>query len=81
MESEHDQREFVGRIQQYMEKAMHEAKVNLSWLNPNPEYVAGVELRSSQRIFSPRGAARSILFYDSLQKFMPAVIFFGASTR
>ncbi len=39
MESERDRQEFIGRIQQYMEKAAHEAKVNLSWLNPNPEYV------------------------------------------
>ena len=43
MESEHDRQEFVGRIQQYMEKAAHEAKVNLSWLNPNPEYVAALK--------------------------------------
>ena len=32
-------REFIDRIQQYMEKAVHEAKVNVSWLNPNPEYI------------------------------------------
>ncbi len=36
---EGDQREFVERIQKYMEKAIHEAKVNLGWLNPNPQYV------------------------------------------
>ncbi len=34
IESEHELHEFVARIQQYMEKAAHEAKVNLSWLNP-----------------------------------------------
>ena len=43
MNSEEERREFVARVQQYMEKAMHEAKVNLSWLNSNPEYVAGDE--------------------------------------
>jgi (1->4)-alpha-D-glucan 1-alpha-D-glucosylmutase len=29
---------FCGRIQQYMEKAIHEAKVHTSWVNPNPIY-------------------------------------------
>ena len=39
MTREEQRQEFVGRMQQYMEKAVHEAKVNVSWLNPNPEYV------------------------------------------
>ena len=30
--------EFVGRIHGYMEKALREAKVNTSWVNPNAEY-------------------------------------------
>jgi len=30
--------DFVKRIQQYMEKAAHEAKVHTSWLFPKPEY-------------------------------------------
>jgi (1->4)-alpha-D-glucan 1-alpha-D-glucosylmutase len=30
--------EFVQRIQDYMRKAIHEAKVRTSWINPNPEY-------------------------------------------
>jgi (1->4)-alpha-D-glucan 1-alpha-D-glucosylmutase len=30
--------EFVRRIQQYMAKALHEAKVHTSWVNPNPEF-------------------------------------------
>jgi len=31
--------EFVRRVQEYMTKAVHEAKMNLSWVNPNQEYV------------------------------------------
>jgi (1->4)-alpha-D-glucan 1-alpha-D-glucosylmutase len=31
---------FVGRIHRYMEKALREAKVNTSWINPNTEYEA-----------------------------------------
>src|SRR5262249_38732362 len=30
--------EFVERIQNYMVKAIHEAKVQTSWINPNPAY-------------------------------------------
>ena len=32
--------DFVGRIHTYMEKALREAKVNTSWINPNTEYEA-----------------------------------------
>ncbi len=34
--------DFVGRIHAYMEKALREAKVNTSWINPNTEYEAAV---------------------------------------
>jgi (1->4)-alpha-D-glucan 1-alpha-D-glucosylmutase len=33
---------FVQRIQAYMEKALHEAKVHTSWINPNEEYDSAV---------------------------------------
>ncbi len=77
MESEHDLREFIERIQQYMEKAAHEAKVNLSWLNPNQEYVDALK-EFVVRIFSPRLRGKPNPFYESLQKFMPTVKYFGA---
>jgi (1->4)-alpha-D-glucan 1-alpha-D-glucosylmutase len=34
--------DLVGRLQSYMEKASHEAKVNTSWVNPSLEYDAAV---------------------------------------
>ncbi len=34
--------DFCSRIQQYVEKAIHEAKVHTSWVNPNREYDDGV---------------------------------------
>jgi (1->4)-alpha-D-glucan 1-alpha-D-glucosylmutase len=34
--------EFVERMQRYMEKATHEAKVRTSWINPSEEYDAGL---------------------------------------
>ena len=33
---------FVGRVQEYMLKAIHEAKVHTSWINPNAVYDQGV---------------------------------------
>lgn len=33
-----DYRTFCDRIQRYMEKAIHEAKVHTSWVNPSPAY-------------------------------------------
>jgi (1->4)-alpha-D-glucan 1-alpha-D-glucosylmutase len=35
--------EFVKRIQAYMQKALHEAKVHTSWINPDVDYDKAVE--------------------------------------
>jgi len=40
--SEAEHAEFVGRIQGYMFKALREAKVHASWVNPNPDYEAAL---------------------------------------
>ncbi|HTZ89665.1 MAG TPA: malto-oligosyltrehalose synthase [Alloacidobacterium sp.] len=72
-----ERKEWVGRIQQYMQKAVHEAKVNLSWLNPNPEYVSHMDAFIAS-ILAPRHRAKANLFWDSLQKFLPTVMYFGA---
>jgi (1->4)-alpha-D-glucan 1-alpha-D-glucosylmutase len=36
--SEEEYAAFIARIQAYMEKATHEAKVHTSWINPNADY-------------------------------------------
>ncbi len=74
--SEEQHGEFVGRIQQYMEKAVHEAKVNVSWLNPNPEYVAAMT-SFLDAILSPTRRGKTNLFWDSIQKFIQPVMYFG----
>ncbi len=53
MNGEEERLSFANRMKQYMEKAVHEAKVNVSWLSPNPEYVAGIH-RFVDTILSPR---------------------------
>ncbi len=77
MESEEERQEFVTRIQQYMEKALHEAKVNVSWINQNPAYVEALREFISAAL-SPTYHGKPNLFWDSLQKFMAPVIYFGA---
>ena len=76
MNREEEHRAFVARIQQYMEKAMHEAKVNLSWLNSNPDYIAGVN-SFIEKILTPSQGGKTNLFWDTLQKLLPQVIYFG----
>ena len=77
MDTEDDQEEFLGRMQQYMTKALSEAKVNLSWTNPNPEYVEAVHafLRS---LLLPDEQGRPSRFAETLGEMLPAVQLFGA---
>jgi (1->4)-alpha-D-glucan 1-alpha-D-glucosylmutase len=75
--SEDERQIYIGRIQQYIVKALHEAKVNLSWINPDDEYVAGVS-EFIERILTPGIRGRTNLFLDSMQEFLPAVQYFGA---
>jgi (1->4)-alpha-D-glucan 1-alpha-D-glucosylmutase len=49
--------EFTERIQLYMQKAVHEAKVRTSWINPNPVYDEAVR-RFVARVLSPDKNAR-----------------------
>jgi (1->4)-alpha-D-glucan 1-alpha-D-glucosylmutase len=77
MEEEQARAEFLRRIRQYMEKATHEAKVNLSWLNPNPEYIDGLN-SFLERILEPPTRGKANLFWDTMQKFLPSITYFGA---
>lgn len=70
-------REYVARIQQYMTKAVHEAKVNLSWINTDPVYVEALR-QFVEKILTPGTRRRANAFLDRLQAFLPAVAFFGA---
>jgi len=68
--------EFVTRIQDYMSKAVHEAKRNLSWVNPNPEYAEALR-NFIARILSP-APRHGRQFWDSLVEFTAPIAFFGA---
>lgn len=56
---------FVERVQAYMLKALHEAKVHTSWINPNPAYDDAVQ----QFVANILAAQINKTFLDDLQAF------------
>ena len=72
-----DQQQFLERIQQYMTKALSEAKVNLSWTNPNSAYVDAVH-HFARSIVMPDARGRKPRFVETLKDLLPALQLFGA---
>ncbi len=69
--------DFLKRIQEYSSKALSESKVNLSWLNPNPEYIEAVHAFLGE-ILLPDRRGRETRFVQTLKAILPKVQFFGA---
>jgi (1->4)-alpha-D-glucan 1-alpha-D-glucosylmutase len=69
--------EYLGRIQQYMTKAVHEAKINLSWISDDPAYVEALQ-QFIEKILQPGSAGQPNVFLEQMQAFIPAISFFGA---
>ena len=69
--------EYIQRIQQYMAKAVHEGKVNLSWLNPDPEYVAALQQFVAAILAEPE-PGRANRFLPRFIDFLRPIAFFGA---
>jgi (1->4)-alpha-D-glucan 1-alpha-D-glucosylmutase len=65
--------EFSARLQAYMEKATHEAKVHTSWINPHPDYDDGVR----QFVALTLDRVTSGPFLDDLQTFQKRIAHFG----
>ncbi len=61
--------QFLKRVQQYMNKAVHEAKVNLSWTNPNAEYDARAGTVPSARFLSRARESARMRFCPSCRHF------------
>ncbi|MGC2742630.1 MAG: malto-oligosyltrehalose synthase, partial [Candidatus Angelobacter sp.] len=70
-------KEYVERIQQYMAKAVHEAKVNLSWISDDPAYVEALR-QFIEKILAAGTPARPNTFLEQMRAFMPIINFFGA---
>lgn len=67
---------FTERMVQYMTKAVHEAKVNLSWTNQNPEYVAALQ-QFIHDVLKHGNNGRHNRFLEQLEPFVETVSFFG----
>jgi (1->4)-alpha-D-glucan 1-alpha-D-glucosylmutase len=59
----------IARLQQYMEKAIHEAKLRTSWINPSPQYDAAV-----REFVASALSPKSTRFVNDLQAFIAAIL-------
>jgi (1->4)-alpha-D-glucan 1-alpha-D-glucosylmutase len=66
----------LKRLEEYAAKALSEAKVNLSWINPDPEYVEAVQGWIAE-IIRPGKRGRETPFMQVLQKLLPQIKLFG----
>jgi (1->4)-alpha-D-glucan 1-alpha-D-glucosylmutase len=67
---------YIARIQEYMQKAVHEGKINLSWTNPNSEYTETLR-RFVARILSPGTESKPNNFLRLMHEFVPRLAWFG----
>ena len=67
----------MERIKQYAFKALSEAKVNLSWINPDPEYMKAVHAFITA-ILMPGPRGKESPFVASLHALLPQLQLFGA---
>ena len=74
--SSEDREEFIRRMQEYMTKAVLEAKVNLSWINPNQDYVDTLN-HFIERILAPGTLKRPNPFLQQFEAFVKPMQFFG----
>ncbi len=77
MQGSEDRKNYLQRMQQYASKALSEAKVNLSWINPDPEYVKAVQ-GFLEDILIASGRRKETRFVESLGSLMPQLKIFGA---
>lgn len=67
--------ELMGRLQAYMRKAIHEAKVRTSWINPNPAYDEAID-QFVAGILSQRNSR----FLQDFQEFHESIVDLGLWT-
>ncbi len=66
-----DQKNFAGRVKEYMAKALSEGKVNVSWVNPRPEYTEAVQNFVDRLLGAPQ-------FVSELEALLSSVRVHGA---
>ncbi len=68
---------FPDRIKEYLAKALSEGKVNVSWINPWPEYTAAVQ-GFVDKLLTPGRGGRPSRFVRRLEEFLKPVRVHGA---
>ena len=63
-----DQKNFAGRVKEYMAKALSEGKVNVSWINPRPEYTGAVQAFVDRLLVAAEGTTRFVAELEELLK-------------
>jgi (1->4)-alpha-D-glucan 1-alpha-D-glucosylmutase len=66
----------LKRLQEYAAKALSEAKVNLSWISPDPEYVAAVQQYLADILLRGKRGHETV-FMQTLEKLLPQIKVFG----
>jgi (1->4)-alpha-D-glucan 1-alpha-D-glucosylmutase len=74
---EKDRADFPERIKAYLAKALSEGKVNVSWINPRPEYTEAVQL-FVDRLLKPDKRGRPSKFVRKLDFLLAPVRVHGA---
>ncbi len=72
-----DQEGFADRVKEYMAKALSEGKVNVSWINPRPEYTEAVQA-FVDRLLGPAKDGDASTFVTELERFIEPVGIHGA---
>ncbi|HEY0758002.1 MAG TPA: malto-oligosyltrehalose synthase [Acidisarcina sp.] len=67
---------YLDRLKEYASKALSEAKVNLSWLNPDPDYAAAVH-GFLEDILLPGPRMKETRFVETLKSILPQLQLFG----
>jgi (1->4)-alpha-D-glucan 1-alpha-D-glucosylmutase len=77
MRGDAEREDYCRRIKEYMIKAVHEAKVNLSWLSQDQEYVDNLK-QFIDRVLRPGTSKRPNTFLELFESFVNPITFFGA---
>ncbi|WP_114209653.1 malto-oligosyltrehalose synthase [Acidisarcina polymorpha] len=77
IDTDEARQDFLKRIQEYSSKALSESKVNLSWLNPNPEYIEAVHAFLADAL-TPDKRGKDSRFVQLFNTVLPRLKFFGA---
>ncbi len=72
-----DRKNFAGRVKEYLAKALSEGKVNVSWVNPRPEYTEAVQ-GFVDHLLTPAAGDRQTQFVTELEQLLTSVRVHGA---